>query len=114
MVAREEAKPSQDSPEARNTREVVAVRFAEGERWQVAQAAALQKVPFSSYIRAASVRAAFDYLQALQRSREKGAKTQEGVSSEHLEKTGEAAVLDIPDQPAVHYVDGEPVSWRLA
>jgi hypothetical protein len=107
MVARKAGGASQDSPEARNTREVVAVRFAEGERWQVA----LQQVPFSSYIRAASVRAAFDDLQARQRAQEKGAEAYVGVSGERSRKTDDPLVLDVPEQPAVHYVEGEPVTW---
>lgn len=45
------------SLERRITREVVAIRFSKGERWQVAKAAGRRKV-FSAYVREASVRAA--------------------------------------------------------
>jgi hypothetical protein len=103
---------SEASAKARNTREVVAVRYAAAERRQIQRAAELQQVPFSSYVREVSVRAAFDDLSARERPSRERKSDSAGVSRERSEKTGAFAVLEAEAQP-VHYVDGEPVpsSW---
>ena len=82
-------------------REVVPVRLGEAEREQIARAAALRKLPLSSFIRQAALQAS-----ALVQGKA-SVKAQTRPPAER-ESTG---LVVIESEPAGHWVEGEWVNW---
>jgi hypothetical protein len=77
-----------------------------------AEAYELEQIPFSAFIRAAAVKAAFDRMHPAKPKRQSGrdflTETESGGGAP--EKPAPVAMIDtIEEPPAVHYVDGEPV-----
>jgi hypothetical protein len=93
----------EDSPEARNTRDVLAVRLAEREREQIAAAAGLQGMPISTYLRCAALQAS---AVAIGRASVATARPREWPAPAPPRKL---RVIEVVPEPRAHYVDGELV-----
>jgi uncharacterized protein (DUF1778 family) len=88
----------EESPEARNTREVLALRLSEAERGQVAKAAELSGMPLSSWVRSAALQAS-----AIATGRAT-------VAPPRAPDRRVLVMLDLgPESAREHYVDGELV-----
>jgi Mobilization protein NikA len=98
---------SEDSGRARNTRQVIAIRLAEGEREQIAAAARLQGLPLSSYLRCAALEAS---AVAVGRATvAPGPHPPRPPRRERPAGKREVPVLDWAPAKTPHYVDGELV-----